>query len=201
MVSPFRDRMGRPLSWADATHKIGNRFFHYWLDFELWLLSGVAAIPLHSVRRWVFRLAGMRIGRQSTIHVGVKFYDPRRITIGEGTIVGDHAVLDGRAPLVIGNHVDIASQVMVYNSEHDVASEDFAPIEAPVQIEDYVFIGPRAIILPGVTIGRGAVVAAGAVVTKDVPAGSIVGGVPAKVIGERPLRDYHYRLGRFRLFQ
>ena len=103
--------------------------------------------------------------------------------------------------MIIGNHVDIASGVMIYNSEHEINSEDFHAIIAPVEIEDYVFIGPRAIILPGVKIGEGAVVAAGAVVTKDVPEYMVVGGVPAQVIGERKVKDLHYRLGRARLFQ
>jgi len=64
-----------------------------------------------------------------------------------------------------------------------------------------VFIGPRAIILPGVTVGKGAVVAAGAVVTKDIPDFSIVGGVPAQIIGERKTKDLHYKLGRARWFR
>lgn len=130
-----------------------------------------------------------------------RFYNPDNIEIGEDTVIGDHAFLDGRAKLKIGDHVDIASEVMIYNSEHDLTAEDFAGTLAPVEIGDYVFIGPRAIILPGVKIGKGAVVAAGAVVTKDVPDFAVVGGVPAKVIGERVNKNPKYRLGRARLFQ
>lgn len=129
------------------------------------------------------------------------FFQPKNIIIGEGTIIGDHAFLDGRAPLRIGKEVDIASSVMIYNSEHDLESEDFRAREEPVEIGDYVFIGPRVIILPGVKIGKGAIVAAGAVVTSDVPDFAIVGGVPAKIIGERKNKNPNYHLGRPRLFQ
>ena len=104
-------------------------------------------------------------------------------------------------PSFICNHVDFATGVMVYNSQHDLASDDFRAESGPVTIEDYVFVGPRAIILPGVTIGKGAVVAAGAVVTKDVNAFEIVGGVPAKVIGERKNKDLYYKLGRAAWFR
>lgn len=201
MPSPFHDRMGQQLSWSEAIGKICRRFGAYGEDVLLLWLSFVAVVPLHWFRRLFFRLAGVSLTGTSTFHIGTKFYHPAGITVGEDTIIGDHAVLDGRAALTIGSHVDIASQVMIYNSEHDIAAADFGPIEAPVAIGDYVFIGPRAIILPGVRVGHGAVVAAGAVVTKDVPARAIVGGVPAKVIGERPLTDFHYRLGRPRLFQ
>jgi maltose O-acetyltransferase len=90
---------------------------------------------------------------------------------------------------------------MIYNSEHDLEKQDFSARTEPVQIEDYVFVGPRSIILPGVKIGKGAVIAAGAVVTANVPDFAIVGGVPAKVIGERKNKSPNYRLGRPRLFQ
>src|SRR5690349_3087278 len=148
MTSPFHDRMGKPLSWSSALRKITRRFVSYGEDLELLWLHCVAEVPLHSYRRFFFGLAGVKMGARSTIHIGAKFYAPRGVKIGEGTLVGDHAVLDGRAPLIIGDHVDIASQVMIYNSEHDISAEDFGPIEAKTVIEDYVFIGPRAIILP-----------------------------------------------------
>lgn len=197
----FKDRMGRPLTNAEASKKIVTRAFNWVLDFELLLVTWAGLLPSHLLRLFIYSLAGVKIGKGSRIHIGARFFYPANIEIGEGSVIGDNAFLDGRDRLIIGNHVDIASSVMIYNSEHDINSEDFGAIVAPVEIGDYVFIGPRAIILPGVKISKGAVVAAGAVVTKDVEEFTIVGGVPAQVIGERKTKDPHYRLGRVRLFQ
>lgn len=198
----MRDRTGRQLSSGEVVKKAVNRGLNILLDFELMILTIISsAVPFHFVRKLIFRLAGVKIGKNSYLHMWTRFFYPPGISIGEGTIIGDHCFLDGRATLTIGNHVDIASQVLIYNSEHDVHSEHFDPIEAPVEIGDYVFIGPRAVILPGVKIGKGAVVAAGAVVTEDVKAYDIVGGVPAKTIGERGNKNPHYKLGHARLFQ
>lgn len=169
---------------------------------------GVGFVPFHHIRRFFYRLVGMRIGSGSTIHMMARIYDPRYIRIGEDTIIGERATLDGRKQLPdskgglkIGNHVDIASEVMIWTSQHDIDSDDFHAIEAKVVIEDYVFIGPRAIILPGVTIGRGAIVAAGAIVSKDVPPMTVVAGIPAKEIRKRTPQELNYRLGRARWFQ
>src|SRR3990167_1956603 len=198
----MKDRMGTELTSKEVTKKAANRAKNIWLDFWLYILNELAYnIPIHSIRKFFYRISGMKIGKNSYVHMWSRFYNPEGIQIGEGTIIGDHAFLDGRAPLKIGNHVDIASQVLIYNSEHDITSAGFDPIEEPVEIDDYVFIGPRATILPGVKIGKGAIVAAGAVVTKDVPDFAIVGGVPAQVIGERKNKNLNYKLGRARLFQ
>jgi acetyltransferase-like isoleucine patch superfamily enzyme len=201
MKSIFKDKEGRVLSWSKAVAKIFNRLCNCVLDFELMVLRWVGRIPSHLFRKAFYLLAGVRMGKGSVIHMWANFFDPSGVSVGEDTIIGDHVFLDGRAALSIGSHVDIASQVLIYNSEHDLAKEDFSARVEPVKIGDYVFVGPRVIILPGVKIGKGAVIGAGAVVTKDVPDFAIVGGVPAKIIGERANKDLHYKLGRARLFQ
>lgn len=181
--------------------KVKNRIKTILLEFAVMKLHFVGFVPLHHFRRFFYRLAGIKIGKGSTIHTGARFYDPANIEIGEDSIIGEGAVLDGRDKLIIGNHVDMASEVMIYNCEHDVQDSNFKAICQPVVIGDYVFIGPRAIILPGVKIGKGAVVGAGTVVTKDVEDFTIVGGIPAKKIKDREIIDLNYKLGRAAWFR
>lgn len=209
MLTPLKDKDGQSLSSGAVLIKVKNRIVAIYLELVtgfLWWFVG--EIPLHSFRNFCYTLAGMKLGRGSTLHMRARIYDPRHIVIGDDTLVGEKASLDGRKQLPnsqggleIGSHVDIASEVMIWTSEHDLKDPTMKAIEAKVVIEDYVFIGPRAIILPGVTIGKGAVVAAGAVVTKDVPPRAIVAGIPAKPIAERAMTEFKYTLGRPRLFQ
>jgi maltose O-acetyltransferase len=203
------DKDGNALSASQIIEKVLIRIKTIYLELVtglLWWLVGY--IPSHHFRRFFYKLCGMKIGHKSTLHMGARIYYPSGIKIGEGTLVGEKVTLDGRKQLKnsrggleIGNHVDIASEVMIWTSQHDIHSENMATIEEKVTIGDYVFIGPRAIIMPGVTVGKGAIIAGGAVVTKDVSAMKIVAGVPAKEIGERQSKNLNYKLGRPRLFQ
>lgn len=182
--------------------KVGRRLKAIWIELVCAKLRVAGYVPFHHYRRFAYRIFGVSIGRGSTIHMFATFYNPFNIKIGNDTIIGEWAVLDGRESLIIGDHVDIASNVMIYNAEHDVHSTGFTKARMEkVEISDYVFIGPRAIILPGVTVGRGAVVGAGAVVTKDVMPLTIVGGVPAKEIGTRDENSLNYKLGRAAWFR
>lgn len=197
----FVDKNGKKLNIKIATTKIFNRFLSVFVDLEIFILKIIGRFPSHFIRKMAYKLAGIKIGRGSTFHTGAQFFYPKNIEVGSGTIIGYGIFIDGRDKVKIGSHTDIASEVMIYNSEHDLSDPEFKAINAPVFIGDYCFIGPRAIIMPGVKIGNGAVVAGGAVVTKDVPSMAIVGGVPAKIIGERKAKNLNYKLGRPRLFQ
>ena len=196
----MKDKTGKELSASEVMRKIIMRLYSIVVEFVIMILHIVGYIPSHTIRKIFYKLAGIKIGKGSTIHMGARFYD-NRISIGKDTIIGESVVLDGRDTIIIGDHVDIASEVMIYNAEHNVHSAHFESITGSVIIEDYAFIGPRVIIMPGVTIKKGGVVAAGAVVTKDVEEYSIVAGIPARPIGERKTKELNYILGRARWFR
>jgi maltose O-acetyltransferase len=183
------------------------------IDFWVYLCTLTGYIPSHTIRLFLYRtLFRVKIGKDSSIHWRCEFNQPAGVEIGHNTIIGNDAFLDGRMknfityrkehghPLKIGNNVSIAGEVRIYTMEHDIDSPDFAEIGAPVVIDDYAVIGTRVTILPGVHVGRGAVVASGAVVTKDVAPYTVVGGVPAIFIRNRSC-DLRYTLKFARLFQ
>lgn len=179
----------RALRWRAGT----------WADLRLLLLDWVSSVPSHRFRNAVYRRAGMQVDPTSSIHRGATLLAPERIVVGSHTTIGSGAFLDGRSGLTLGQSVNLGGQVAVYTREHDPQSPTFAEVGGAVVIEDFAWVASHSIILPGVRIGRGAVVAAGAVVTRDVEPGQIVGGVPARVIGARTA-DLDYRLGWGRRF-
>jgi acetyltransferase-like isoleucine patch superfamily enzyme len=143
-------------------------------------------IPSYNFRSWVYKnLLHYDLGKDVTIQMGCYIYTRGKMSIGDYSMINRECVLDSRGELSIGSRVNISPYVQIYTAEHNANSSDFSESLSSVKIGDYVWISTRSTILPGVTLGEGAIVAAGAVVTKDVPAYTIVGGVPAKVIGTR----------------
>tara|TARA_R110002050_G_scaffold74226_6_gene159398 strand:- start:3046 stop:3585 length:540 start_codon:yes stop_codon:yes gene_type:complete len=169
-------------------------FYRYKAGVVFLGLNFIGHIPAQSIRLFLYRLLGIKIGSKTVVYGRAEIRSPSRIEIGKNSSIGHDAILDGRGGLKIGDSVNFSNGVWVWTAEHSVNDSGFTYTQAPVIIEDYVWLGGRAIIMPGVTIGRGAVVASGAVVTKDVPMCTIVGGVPAKKIGERN-RNLNYKLG------
>lgn len=163
-------------------------------SFSFYMLNLAGKVPSQHIRHFIYRyIFKIHLGRNSVIYNSCEIRDPYQITIGNHSCIGDHCILDGRGRLTIGNSVNFSTGVWVWTMQHQVHDPDFACESAEVVIEDYAWLSCRSVILPGVRIGRGAVVAAGAVVTKDVEPYAIVGGVPAKKIGERS-RDLRYEL-------
>jgi acetyltransferase-like isoleucine patch superfamily enzyme len=164
----------------------------------------VAYVPSFAFRRLWYRCAlGIQIGGHVGVFMGtyVWFYGPRAnrrlgVRIGRNTRINRRCTLDVRCGLTIGDNVSISPEVMILAASHDINDPGFgSAAAAPVAIEDHAFIGTRAMILPGVTVGRGAVVVAGSQVSKDVPPMTIVGGTPARPIGMRDPGATAYELG------
>jgi acetyltransferase-like isoleucine patch superfamily enzyme len=137
------------------------------------------------------RALGLRIDRGAVLYQWRDLRYPQGIEIGAGTVIGHWATLDGRRGLKIGRNVNLSSEAALWTLQHDPDDREFGVRGGPIVVEDHAWISFRATVLPGVRIGRGAVVAAGAVVTGDVEDYAIVGGIPAKRIGTRS-RDLDY---------
>ncbi|CAH8282818.1 maltose O-acetyltransferase [Mariniflexile fucanivorans] len=142
-------------------------------------------IPFYFIRHFYYKLIiGIKIGSGSSIHMNV-IINKRNIKIGNNSAISRGCYLDGRGGLIIGNNVSVSPGVQFITASHDVNSSDFKYIKKQIIIEDYVWIGTNAIILPGVKLCKGSVVAAGSVVSKDVEEYNIVGGVPSKFMSLR----------------
>lgn len=173
----------------------------YLQGLKLWLGFLVGRCPLHSYRILMYKkFFGMKIGAHATVHWRLVFFAPRGVEIGKRSIIGNDCFLDGRLGLQVGDNVNIGGHVQIFTVGHDPQSALFEAKGGPVEIGDRAYIASRATILPNVKIGEGAVVAAGAVVSKNVDPYTIVAGVPAVVIGRRT-RELEYELDFHMPFQ
>lgn len=166
--------------------KLIKPFYHF---FAFYLTNYIIGfIPIRILRKcWYKFFLRMKIGKDTYIDMGTYLMCPWRLAIGNFTHINRHCFIDSRSKdgVKIGSNVSISHNVSIISASHDINSKNFAPTDGKIIIEDYVFIGANAIILKNVHIETGAVICAGAVVTKNVPAFAIMAGVPAKIIGYR----------------
>lgn len=160
----------------------------------------VNRVPSHYFRLFFYRRL-FQVGEGTSILLHVRLRWPRNVKIGRHSTINYECTLDGRGALLqIGNNVDIGPQVTIWTAEHDVDSPTHQSVFRPVIIEDDVWIASRAMIMPGVTIGRGAVVAAGAVVFQNIEPYTVVAGNPARAIKRRS-PQIQYQLAHFPFLQ
>jgi maltose O-acetyltransferase len=172
-----------------------------WFDWLLFVCNRlVANVPSHTVRLAFYRgVMRFDIGDRSNIFSGARFDTCGSFRMGNNSVINERCRLDNRGGLSIGQNVSISAETCILTADHDPHDPAFTGRNRPVVIADYVFVGTRALILPGITIGRGAVVGAGAVVTKSVPPLAIVAGSPARQIGQRN-PDLNYQIDYRRFF-
>jgi maltose O-acetyltransferase len=152
----------------------------------------IGKLPSRTLRNAFLQAYCGRFGNGSSAQMHCRFLNARRIHLGERNIVNFGCLLDGRRHAIrVGNDVSIGPEASILTLGHDPQSPDFTDKGGDVIIGDRAWICYRAIILPGVSIGEGAVVGAGAVVSRDVEPYTIVAGSPAGVVGART-KDLHY---------
>ncbi len=162
-----------------------------------WLLARLLVLPFPAYtggrfRATVFRLIGFQVGHGTLICRMPIIIGTERFTIGKYGMISAHIFFDLAAPIIMGDHVVIGSRATLITGAHKIGEAfrragTLAP--EPIYIEDGSWIGANCSIMPGVTIGKGAVVAAGSVVIKDVPPNTLVAGVPAVVKRELEVRE------------
>ena len=177
------------------------KFYYEWKASFEWVFLNhfLSKFPSSTFRIFCLKKFGANIEKNVRIFSGGEFRAPGGLIIKNGSSIGHRSILDARRGLRIGKNVTLATEVMIWTLHHDYNDVHFMVKGGMTTIEDFVWIGSRSIILPGVTIGEGAIVAAGAVVTKDVLPYTVVGGIPAKQIALREKKDYDYTPGKYRL--
>lgn len=153
----------------------------------------LSLVLFFNLRRLLLRATGCKVGKKTTVHRGVTFFSFGKLQIGEHCTINYQCWLDNRAGIRIGNNVNISHNTRIYTLGHDIDDPMSVTLGKPVVIEDDAWIFPNTLIMPGVTVGRGAVIYPGSVVTRDVAAWTVVGGNPAKPIRQRN-QDVQYKL-------
>ena len=159
----------------------------------LWFFLGLPMLrcPLvisSAFRRGLLRLFGAQVGRGVVIKPGVRVKFPWRLSIGDHSWIGEDAWIDNLADVSIGGSVCISQGAYLCCGNHDWSDPAFALIARPIVLRDGAWVGARSVLCPGVTLGECAIVAAGSVVSADVPAFEIHAGNPARFVRRRPLR-------------
>ncbi len=167
----------------------------------LWFFVGLPLVrfqllPLSSVRGFILRCFGARLGCGVVLKPGIRVKYPWLLSIGDHTWIGEDVWIDNLIQITIGSNICISQGAQLCTGNHDWSDPAFGLLVRPIVVEDGAWIGARALICPGVTVGQCAVAAAGSVVTKSIPAFEIHAGNPACFVKQRVFQAASNHLSR-----
>lgn len=174
----------------NTLHNIKSICRRYMDGYIRYMQFQVSYIPSHHIRDWIYKnIYLVKMAPNSIIYFGAEIRGSYNLKIGKGAIIGDKAVLDARVGgIEIGENVQLGSFVKLWTDSHDMNDPYFRGTpgkRGPIKIGNRAWLGPNVTVIHSVTIGEGAVIAAGSVVTKDVEPYAVMGGIPARKFGER----------------
>lgn len=158
----------------------------YWLFSDYFFNHIVYHIPFWYIRKIFYIIGGAHFGKKTQMDMKVTVMGLGGLKVGNHCHINRDCLIDARGKIIMHDNVSISHRVVIMTGSHNHKSSDFEFIATSIEIDDYVWVGVNATIVGDVHIGRGAVVCAGSVVTKNVEPYAIVAGIPAKKIGERP---------------
>jgi putative colanic acid biosynthesis acetyltransferase WcaF len=187
LSSPTLEESPVDLSQPDNSEYVKGRSLFIW---AMWHFLGApllrsSMLPISSIKCMVLRLFGAQIGRGVYIKPGVNVKFPWYLQIGDHCWIGEDAWIDNLAPMTIGSHVCISQGTYFCTGNHDWKTKNMKLFRRPIALQDGCWVGAKATICPGVTVGAGAIVAVGSVITKDIPPYQVWAGNPARYLRER----------------
>lgn len=175
-------QLDRTARFPYSRGEYGRRFA--WLAVQATLLR-FSPGRAYGWRRFWLRMFGAKLGRTSRTRPTTRVMHPWLLTMGEHSLIGDRVRVYNLGPIGVGDHTVVSQDVSLCAGTHDYTRADLPLMRPPISIGSGVWICAEAFVGPGVTVGDNAVVGARAVVSKDVEAGMVVGGNPARVIKRR----------------
>lgn len=173
--------------------KCRQRLYHLYSDAGYIFLNYIVnSIPCWHIRKFFYKLVGMKLGKDSRIHMKTVVLMPKRICIGERTIINEGCFIDGRGGLTIGNDVSVSVFSMLITGSHDKSSQTFAYRPGAIVIEDNVWLGARVIVLDNSTVKKFCIIGAGSVFKGTASENSVYAGVPAKKISDRGIDNMYH---------
>ncbi|MBL7071595.1 MAG: colanic acid biosynthesis acetyltransferase WcaF [Candidatus Omnitrophica bacterium] len=175
-------------AYTQPSYSLKNRIIRLIWNIVYFLLFRFSLIPFHPWRSFLLRCFGAKIGKGCHIYPGVIIWAPWNLEIGDYVGIASGVLCHSMAKIKLGDKVVISQGTRLYTGSHDYEDPRFPLVTKPITVETNAWIAAEAFVFPGVTIGKGAVIGARSVITKDMPARMVCAGNPCRPIKPREMK-------------